>query len=215
MNYKHDEKWSLHGEFQWRRTDFILDAQQNLFRTGINYKIHPQVTLRGGYAFADTYIYGKVPITSNSIRFPEHRSYQMVTVNNPISTFLFTHRFMLEQRWVGRNLNPIATEIDEYAYMNRVRYMARLRFPIIGETLDDEQLYAAIYDELMIGFGKNVNQNVFDQNRFGALLGYKFSPNIRIEGGYLNQMLQFGRLVEGKNLYQYNRGFIINTYLNY
>ncbi len=215
MNYKLDDKWSIHGEFQWRRTDFILDAQQSLFRTGINYKIHPQVTLRGGYAFADTYNYGRVPITSNAIRFPEHRTYQMVTVNNPISSVLFTHRFMLEQRWVGRSQNPTATVIDEYVFLNRFRYMARLSFPLIGKTLDDERLYAVVYDELMIGFGENVNQNIFDQNRLGVLLGHKFSSNIRVEGGYFNQILQFGRLVEGKNLYQYNRGFIINTYLNY
>lgn len=93
--------------------------------------------------------------------------------------------------------------------------MARLSFPLIGKTLDDERLYAVVYDELMIGFGENVNQNIFDQNRLGVLLGHKFSSNIRVEGGYFNQILQFGRLVEGKNLYQYNRGFIINTYLNY
>ena len=70
------------------------------------------------------------------------------------------------------------------------------------------------YDEVFIGFGENVNENVFDQNRVAVLLGYKFSPSLRIEGGYLNQTVQLGREVNGRNVFQYNNGIILNTYLN-
>jgi hypothetical protein len=28
-----------------------------------------------------------------------------------------------------------------------------------------------------MGFGKNVNENVFDQNRLAILLGYRFNKN--------------------------------------
>ena len=212
LNYKLDEKWSLHGEFQWRRADWISDPQQNLYRMGFNYKIHPQVTFRVGYAFADTFKYGKVPISSNAIRFPEHRSYQMVTVNNPIGILALSHRFMLEQRWVGRSLNPNATKADEMVYYNRLRYMFRTDIPLKGGSLDNKEPYLAAYDEIMIGFGKNINQNVFDQNRLGILVGYKISSTARIEGGYFNQILQFGRLVNGENLFQHNQGFILMTY---
>uniref|UniRef100_UPI0035936000 DUF2490 domain-containing protein n=1 Tax=Aquiflexum sp. TaxID=1872584 RepID=UPI0035936000 len=184
MNYKLDEKWSLHGEFQWRRADWIAESQQNLYRVGVNYKLHPQVTFRAGYAFADTYKYGKVPISSNAIRFPEHRSYQMVTLSNPVGILALSHRFMLEQRWVGRSLDPLATKADELVFYNRLRYMFRTDIPLKGPSLDSKEPYLAFYDEIMIGFGKNINQNVFDQNRLGLLAGYKFSDTARIEGGY-------------------------------
>jgi hypothetical protein len=59
-----------------------------------------------------------------------------------------------------------------------------------------------------------VNKNVFDQNRIGLLAGYQFGKSLRIEGGYLNQTLQYGRLVDGKSVFQHNRGFIVNTYFS-
>lgn len=215
LNYKIDEKWSVHGEFQLRRTDWIAGPQQNLYRTGINYRIHPQVLLRSGYAFADTFNYGDVPIAGNGIRFPEHRIFQMATISNPIGALALSHRFMLEQRWVGRSLDPKATISDEYVYMNRIRYMFRVDIPLMGNAIDNKEPYFAAYDEIFIGFGKNVNQNVFEQNRLGLLAGYRFSDSARVEGGYLNQIVQFGRLVNGKNFFQYNQGLIVMTYINF
>ena len=72
----------------------------------------------------------------------------------------------------------------------------------------------AAYNEIFLGFGKNVNENVFDQNRTGLLVGYRFNDNIRIEGGYLNQTLQLGREVNNRNVFQYNNGIIINANFN-
>lgn len=215
VNHQLDEKWSIHGEFQWRRTEVITNGQQNLYRTGVNYKIHPQITLRAGYAFADTYNYGQVPISSNGIRFPEHRSYQMILFSAPIEKFIFSHRFMVEQRWVGRSWDPKATQADAYVYLNRLRYMFRVDMPLKGDEISENIPYLSLYDEIMIGFGENVNQNVFDQNRLGFLVGTKLSPKIRTEGGYFQQILQLGRLVEGKNQFQKNSGFIINTFFNF
>lgn len=214
-NYKIDDKWSLHGEFQWRRVDWITNPQQNLYRVGVNYKIHPQVTFRVGYAFIDTFNYGDQPLAGNGIRFPEHRLYQMALINNPIGKVLLSHRFMLEQRWVGRSLDPNATKADESVFLNRIRYMFRADLPLKGPSLEDKEPYLAVYDEVFIGFGKNVNQNIFDQNRLGILAGYRFSGSVRIEGGYFNQILQFGRLVNGKNYFQNNQGLIINSFFNF
>ncbi|HRE58971.1 MAG TPA: DUF2490 domain-containing protein, partial [Candidatus Kapabacteria bacterium] len=75
----------------------------------------------------------------------------------------------------------------------------------------DNTPYIALYDELFMGFGENVNANIFDQNRIGVLLGYRFSPLLRIEGGYLSQIVQFGRQIGGKNVIQYNNGIILNA----
>ncbi|ERM81807.1 hypothetical protein P872_07755 [Rhodonellum psychrophilum GCM71 = DSM 17998] len=214
-NYKLDDKWSLHGEFQWRREGFFPDPQQNLYRVGVNYAIHKQVVFRLGYAFADTYFYGNIPIQASAKIFPEHRTYQMVTISNPIGRVALSHRFMLEQRWVGRYVNPNLSKVDDYNFVNRIRYMARIQIPLVGPTLEDKEPYLAAYDEVMIGFGKYVNQNIFDQNRIGLLAGYQFSKSLRIEGGYLNQTAQFGRLIDGKSVFQHNTGFIVNTYFSF
>jgi inorganic pyrophosphatase len=66
----------------------------------------------------------------------------------------------------------------------------------------------------MIGFGQNVGQNIFDQNRLGVLFGWRFNKNVKIEGGYFSQILQLARSVNSQNVFQYNTGFIVNTVWN-
>ncbi len=72
--------------------------------------------------------------------------------------------------------------------------------------------YLAFYNELFIGFGENVAVNIFDQNRIAFLAGYRLNKSIRVEAGYLNQILQFGRTIDSKNVFQNNKGFILNSY---
>jgi hypothetical protein len=93
--------------------------------------------------------------------------------------------------------------------------MIRFQIPLKGSEIKDKTPYLALYDEIFIGFGENVNSNVFDQNRIGVLLGYRFDKNLRIEAGYLNQIIQFGRQINGKNIFQNNNGLIINAHYNF
>jgi hypothetical protein len=152
--------------------------------------------------------------------FTEHRIFQMATLTDKPGRLDVSHRFMLEQRWIGRYTAPELTREDEYFFVNRLRYMFRMQCPFKGKTLDDKEFYAAAYDEIFIGFGKNVNENVFDQNRIGLLIGYRFNKTIRMEGGYFNQILQLPREIilpgsaNGRNVFQSNTGFIVNVFLN-
>lgn len=198
------EKWGLHTEYQWRRTDYVKHWQQGLLRVGVNYKFSPEVLFRAGYAWAETYPYGDIPLNNLGKDFTEHRIFEMVQLGQKVHDLSISHRFMLEQRWVGRYTNALLTSEDDYTYLNRLRYMVRLQLPIY------KNLYAAVYDELFIGFGENIGENIFDQNRFGALIGSSITKNIRVEGGYLNQTVQLGREVGGKNAFQKNNGFIIS-----
>jgi hypothetical protein len=64
--------------------------------------------------------------------FTEHRIYEMATVTDKIGKIDLSHRFMLEQRWVGRYSNANLTSEDQYPFMNRARYMIRLQMPLKG-----------------------------------------------------------------------------------
>lgn len=206
-----NEKWALHTELQLRRDDLVSRPQQTLLRTGLNYTLNNKLSLRAGYALAETYNYGSIPLNNLGKQFTEHRAYQMATLSDKTGIFELSHRFMLEQRWIGRYTNPTLSKEDEFIYMNRMRYMFRTNIPLKGRSIADKTPYLSVYDEILIGFGKNVNENVFDQNRMAILLGYRFSPKLRLEGGFLNQTLQFSREINGSNVFQYNNGLIINT----
>lgn len=201
-------KLSGHIEYQWRREDIVKNWQQSLLRLGVNYKVNPQVTVHAGYGWILTYPYGDYKIAAVPKTFGEHRIYEQVVVNTPVGKTALSHRLRLEQRWLAKYNTLESTKPDSWTFLNRFRYMPRLDVPIT------DKVYAAAYDEIFIGFGKNIGENVFDQNRLGIMAGYKFSNRFRLEGGFLSQIVQLGREIDGKNVFQYNSGIIVNTYIN-
>ena len=209
-----NKKWSGHLEYQWRRDNYITNWQQSLLRTGINYHANSSTTFRLGYAWAETYAYGDYPLNAFGKTFTEHRMYQMATLTQRSGSVDISHRMILEQRWLPRYNSAASAKPDDWLFMNRARYMLRLQQSLKGKTLEDKEPYVAAYDEILIGFGKNVNENIFDQNRFGLLLGYRFSSKFRLEAGYISQIAQLAREIGGRNVFQHNNGFIINTFFN-
>lgn len=204
----------VYTEYQWRRNNLITDWQQSLLRVGIDYNLNPHVLVRVGYAWIETFPYGAYPINNLGRDFTEHRIFEMIQLSNKEGIVDCSHRFILEQRFVGKYSSMAVREEDEFPLLNRIRYMARVQLPLKGTNINDRTPYVAIYDEILIGFGKNVNANIFDQNRLGILLGYHFNKRVRIEAGYINQVLQFGRQIEGLNVFQYNNGVIVNANFN-
>lgn len=202
--------WSIHTEYQFRRNNLITDWQQSLVRTGINFQWHPKLALRAGYAWIETFNYGDIPINSYGKQFTEQRLYQMATLTDKMAKSDLSHRFILEQRWIGRYSSPAINKEDGYAFVNRLRYMFRLQVPISRENSSGKMAYAALYDEIFIGFGKNVNENVFDQNRLGLVLGYRMSPALKLEAGFLSQVAQLSREISGRNVFQNNNGLIVS-----
>ena len=212
---KFSGKWSGHLEYQWRRENFVKDWQQSLFRTGINYQVNNKLIVRLGYAWIETFPYGDLPIQAAGKRFPEHRAYQMATLSDKVNRIEMSHRFMLEQRWIGRYTNAALDKPDDFIFLNRLRYMYRMQTALGKKSITDKTAYAAIYDEILLGFGKNVNENIFDQNRLAILLGYRFNKRFRVEGGFFQQIVQLGREVNNRNVFQYNNGIILNSYFNF
>jgi len=200
--------WSAHTEYQWRRTDYVSNWQQGLLRVGLNYQLNPNILFRSGYAWIETFAYGETPINGMGKDFTEHRAFQMALITNPVGKVVFSHRFMQEQRWVGRYSSRELSREDEFVFLNRTRYMFRMQVPIFQNC--SKAPYLALYDEIFIGYGENVIENIFDQNRLGFLIGATVNKNLKIEGGYLYQVLQLGREEGGRNVFQNNHGIIVN-----
>lgn len=208
-----NKKWSLHLEYQWRRDEGLKNWQQSLFRLGTNYKLTDNITVHAGYAWAETFPYGDYPIANNGT-FPEHRIYEQLNLRQPVNKFLFTHRFRIEQRWLGRVKASTAgnREIEDWLLLHRFRYQFRTQYPFY--TKGDKQLYGVAADELFIGAGKNVGVNIFDQNRIFLLLGFRLNKKLSIEGGYFNQTLQQGRRINNSTIIQRNNGWLLSSNLN-
>ncbi len=203
-------RWSVHGEFQWRRNQFIRESQQNLVRLGVNYHLNSRVFFRVGYGFIETYPYGEVPINAFGKQFTEHRIFEMMQFAHSELKLNFIHRYMLEQRFIGKYLNANASSEEEWPLSNRLRYMLRIQKSLTS----DNRYYLAAFNEVMLGFGRNVQANIFDQNRIGLLFGSRITKNLTLELGYINQILQLGRQINGKNVFQNNKGISVSIFLN-
>lgn len=207
-----NKQWSLHAEYQWRRDQGLKNWQQSLLRLGVNYMLNEQVTAHLGYGWIETFSYGDYPIAANGT-FPEHRIYEQLNLKQPVNKWTFTHRFRVEQRWLGRRRANSSgdREIEGWTFLHRFRYQFRLQRPLWSKA--DDQLYLAAADEIFIGAGKNLGTNIFDQNRIFLLAGYKFSPRFSLEAGYMNQTLQQGRRVAGQVIMQRNNGWVLSSFL--
>lgn len=207
------EKWSLHLEYQWRRENGFKNWQQSLLRVGTNYKLNDAVTAHMGYGWIETFPYGDYPIASAGT-FPEHRLYEQITFRQPINKWTFTHRFRIEQRWLGKVKNNTESkrEIESWTFLNRFRYQFRSQYAFWKKN--DQQFYGVLADEIFIAAGKNLGTNIFDQNRFFAMMGYRMTKNIALEFGYINQTLQQGKMIDDKSIVQRNNGIVISSFIN-
>src|SRR5262249_47287130 len=104
--------------------------------------------------------------------------------------FNLTHRYRLEQRWLGRRGDDTTDHtIEKWLRASRFRYQVRGTMPLRGPSIDDREPYLYGYDEVMIGFGKGVAMNVFDQNRATLGVGWRYDKSWRVETGFLEQLL--------------------------
>lgn len=205
-NHKFASQWGLHAEVQWRRHDVFAEDQQLLLRTGVDYYLKDNSRVTVGYAFVKTYPYGDFPVAN---AFPEHRTWQQFLTTQTFSKVKLSHRYRLEQRHIG---NAATGEMKGGRYENRVRYMAKLVVPI---TKGKNPIFVSAYDEIFVNFGKEVAYNIFDQNRAYAAVGFTISPTVKLELGYLYQLVQLRSLdmtTQPKNKIENNHTLQIGVY---
>ncbi|MCC6931400.1 MAG: DUF2490 domain-containing protein [Gemmatimonadaceae bacterium] len=181
-------QWYLDYDVSLRRSGPLEEMQQLLPRLGVRYQVNPAVRVTWGYAFAETWPYGKLP---NTFRFPEHRMWEQLQLNHAVGRVALNHRYRLEQRWLGRVALEDGDEaVQNWVRTNRMRYRLQATLPLQGKTLDDGEFYLQGNNELFINWGANVQFNVFDQNRTILAVGRRFSEKLRAEVGYMEQVVE-------------------------
>lgn len=187
-NHKLADKFGIHTEYQWRRSEGFQHWQQSLLRLGIDFYVKPNLQLTTGYGWIKTFPYGEQPIAKTN---NEHRIWEQAILKSPIGKLDIQHRYRLEQRflerWVAQSTNNWT--LDGYNFRQRLRYRVYVAVPLTRREWKDNTLFMAIYDEIFIGFGKGIGKNILDQNRFYAALGWRFNKNMNVQFGYLNQYI--------------------------
>jgi len=214
-DHKLSKRWDLHTEYQWRRTDFLQNWQQGLARLGATYTVNDRISVGGGYTSLITYPYGDYP--EDAVMTFEHRAYEDLEISDQLGRVNLSHRFRLEQRWlsVGADENP--RQIVDWEFQHRIRYQISGELPLQGQHIDNGEFYANFFAELFIGFGQNVGNDVFNQNRLSAGPGYQIRDNLKLELNYFNQIKQHATSEPTSNrpVYEINNGFRLNVVYNF
>jgi len=187
-NHKLTEKFSLHTEYQWRRSDYFNNWQQSLARVGIDYHFNKQNSVTTGYGWIVSYPYGEQPI---GVTKNEHRIWQQFLNQSNSGRFYLNHRYRLEQRFIEKAFLNFNNEkvIEGFNFRQRARYRFMVSIPLNHNTMKDNTLFLGAYNEVFIGFGPGIGKNILDQNRLFGALGWKFNSKTNLQVGYLNQII--------------------------
>ena len=194
------KKISLQAELSIRRNEFIKNPQQLLFRIGLIGDLGNGLSIAGGYCFAETYPYGAF---ASKAAFPENRFWKQLQLRKNIHRFEVVNRARVEQRFVYQPILVNAVyEPGEAFYSTRVRLMQRWSIPIFGVSIKERTLYLTAFDEIFYGFGAQIANHPFDQNRAFVGTGYVLPKFGRVELGYLHQQIHksAGTKIENNNL---------------
>lgn len=172
-NKKLNEKWNIHNEIQYRNYNAVGDLEQLLIRAGVGYNLtenNNNVLLGYGYILSENYIGD----TDDKVSVNEHRIFQQFTTKQSLWKVKLSHRYRFEQRFV------------EGDFKMRFRYFLGLNIPLQYKEDGKNPLYLSAYNEIFL----NTKSSVFDRNRVYGGLGYKFSKQLKVELGYMNQFFE-------------------------
>lgn len=179
-----DARWGVLFDVSIRRSGPLDQWQAFFARAGVAYALSEHVRVAVGANRSETWPYGELPIPERS---PEWRAWEQVVVSHEVSRVALNHRYRLEQRWQGRRPES-GGGIDHWVRTSRFRYHVRGTVPLRGTSVDPGEAYLTAANELFINFGANIQNNIFDQNRASAAVGWRLSQGLRAEIGFLEQL---------------------------
>lgn len=185
LPFKEDGRWGLLLEGYSKGDKLVSELQGSFYRIGANYYTKKGNRFGAGYAYQ-----WNIPYDSVSLPYanPDYRIYEQFIwrILKKEGNVVWTQRFRLEQRWLGRkdSTQYDADKFDSYEFENTLRYLLRYqnwirpRWAIVA------------YDEVHIRTtARHSLENFLDQNRlyFGGAYALNLKRELRIELGYMHQ----------------------------
>lgn len=187
---KFSPRWGASFDAQFRSAHHAAFLKNVLLRPSANYYLSKNKHIDLGYAYIATN--GRSG-EARTFR-PENRMFEQFIVSHKAGfNTQLTHRFRLEQRFLGQT----ATQPDYFA--QRFRYFVRGVIPLNNDSVFTKGTFLALQNEAFANVQNKakVNRHTFDQNRAYMAMGYRLNKMIDVEAGYLNQYI---KQVEGYTL---------------
>ncbi len=187
-----DPRWAISGDVQVRRADLAGHTPQQLeARFGLVRDVGGGARMTLGYMWQHSAVYGELPAATPT---REHEIWEQLQFGGRTGAVAWSHRFRLEQRWIHPLVSDddAPTTIDRWQYRNRFRLQERATVDLSSLGLPIPRAYLTAHGELFFHVGWTPEGQVFDQSRLAAQAGYRLSPRLRVEAGYMEQLIQRG-----------------------
>lgn len=173
--------WQVHTELELRWFMFPGRPHQGLVRVNALRQRPGKPSLGLG----GTYFLQTLPQLADQavdrIR-PEVRPHQELTLRQSVGSLQLSHRYKLEERFFQK------TSVEPSDFNLRFRYKFEVQIPLT--RAEERAVSLRLYDEVMVNAGKNIVNNVFDQNRIYVGLQRSWSDHWAAEIAYLNWFQQ-------------------------
>jgi len=177
--YKFSKHFGLTSDVQFRSADDWQYVKNILIRPGLTYHFNTKSNVTVGYAFIGTYN-RLADSLKNSLT--ENRIWEQYIYNLKFGQVSLQNRLRLEQRFIEQQTRDV--------FAQRLRYFVRTIVPLQKQKSSfSKGVFAAIQNEIFFNVQNKdkLNNSVFDQNRAYGAIGYRFSPKLDLEAGYMNQ----------------------------
>jgi hypothetical protein len=182
----------FHFEAPVRRSDFLNTWYQLQFHEAATYKFSPNIVGTVGYVWMRTGRYGAHPVAH---AYVEQRVYAELRVRQFLKKAEVEHRYRFDHRYLQNY-----SDGDNFYWrrQERVRYQAKLSYPLTKIGGRGQQWFVVGGDEILLHVGPNHGPSAFDQNRLFGGFAYKPNSNHRLEAVYMNQYkyLHDGQIAE-------------------
>lgn len=192
-NGRFAEKWGWWNDFHY------VPGAFGVVRTGLSYRILPEMTLTGGYA----QLWLSAPAEAGLPR-AERRPWGQLVVNHKVSPRLFmANRIRYDMRF-RESLLAGRPSGEGFDFNHRLRFLVSMRWPMQQWSWAQGRPFFNLSNEVLVNFGEQVLNNHFDQNRLWLTLGWQ-RANLTLQTGYMMRYVQLAPA----NSYQRNHTLLL------
>jgi hypothetical protein len=178
-SYKFSKHFGLHSDIQIRSADNWEYVKTILIRPGLTYHFNSKNNVTVGYAYIGNY--NRLPEPSKN-ELTENRIWEQYINVAKFGSVSLQNRLRLEQRFIEQQTQNV--------FAQRLRYFVRAIIPLTKQQQAfNKGAYAALQNEVFFNIQNKdkTNNSFFDQNRAYGAVGYRFSKQLDLEAGYMNQ----------------------------
>ena len=164
-------QWQAASDIQLRSQDGGGPWRQLIVRPSVTRTLAPGLSGSLGYALVENQ-------DGAGRQNSEHRPWQQLQAQQALGSGQFSQRLRLEQRFLESSAGDFTSD--------RARLQLRYQQPV-----GLQGHYLAVQNEIFLHLSERdrLNGRSFDQNRLGVVAGFRLSPHVAVEAGYLHQLI--------------------------